>query len=283
VLVSVQVRPMSYDDLDFALALTSSEGWNSTKRDFEELLEYDPRGCFIGEIETEPIGMVCTVFYGEFGFIGNLIVLESCRGQECGRTLMEYGMQYLRARGAKSILLDAVPKAATLYERLGFRKICKSFRLEGTISGKRSRYVRDMNREDLSQISDLDATLFGGRRDNFLRMRFIAHPEYSRILENDDEVQGYIMGSRSGSSIRIGPWVMKKLDSLAEHLLLDFAQSSGASNLKIGVLQKNIKSLDLLYKYGFVEKSFSWRMVHGEDTEATLSNCLYAICSPARG
>jgi GNAT superfamily N-acetyltransferase len=283
VLVSMQIRSMSYDDLDFALTLTSSEGWSSTRHDFEELLEYDPHGCFIGEIETEPTGMVCAISYGKFGFIGNLIVLESCRGQECGRTLMEHAMHYLRDLGAKSILLDAVPMAVTLYERLGFRKICKSLRLEGTISGKKSSFVRDMKQEDLSQISDLDANLFGGRRDRFLGMRFSVHPEYCRILEIDEEVQGYIMGSRSGDYVRIGPWVMMKTDTLADQLLLDFTQNIIAGNLKIGVLEKNVKSLNLLYKYGFIENSFSWRMVYGEDTEATLSNRLYAICSPARG
>jgi GNAT superfamily N-acetyltransferase len=279
----MQIRPMSHNDLEFVLTLTSSEGWSSTRRDFEELLEYDPHGCFIGEIEAEPIGMVCAVSYDGFGFIGNLIVLESCRGHQCGRTLMEHGMHYLQAHGAKSILLDAVPMAVTLYEQLGFRKICKSLRLEGTVSGSESKCVRDVNREDLSRISDFDASIFGGRRDKFLRMRFVAHPEYCKVLEDSEEVQGYIMGSTSGTSIRIGPWVMNEPNTTAEQLLLDFSQSITADNLKIGVLEKNIKSLELLHKYGFKKNSFSWRMVYGEDTEATLSNCLYAISCPARG
>jgi GNAT superfamily N-acetyltransferase len=279
----MNIRPMSHDDLDFALALTSAEGWSSTRQDFDELLEFNPHGCFIGEIESEPMGMVCTVPYGEFGFIGNLIVLESCRGQQCGRRLMEYGMDYLRVLGAKSILLDAVPEAVQLYDRLGFRKICKSLRLEGIVSGKESGYVRSMNQEDLSQISDLDANLFGGRRIHFLRMRFAAHPEYCKVMETNGEMQGYIMGSTSGDSVRIGPWVMKEPDANAEPLLLDLAQNVTAGSLKIGVLERNAKSLELLHKYGFTERSFSWRMVCGKDTEATLSNSLYAICCPARG
>jgi GNAT superfamily N-acetyltransferase len=279
----MHIRRMSYDDLGFALSLTSAEGWTSTRRDFEELLQNDPCGCFIGEIESEPMGMVCTVSYGEFGFVGNLIVLESFRGQQNGKELMEHGMNYLWAYGAKSILLDAVPKAATLYERLGFRRICKSLRLEGAISGKTSSHVRNMNQKDLALISDLDASIFRGRRNNFLRMRYTAHSEYCKILEREGEIQGYIMGSSSGNSVRIGPWVMMESDAPAEQLLLDFAQSVIAENLKIGVLEMNTKSIEILHKYGFREKSFSWRMVCGENTEATLSDRLYAICSPARG
>ncbi|MFW9957600.1 MAG: GNAT family N-acetyltransferase [Candidatus Odinarchaeota archaeon] len=279
----MRIRPMIYDDLGFALALTSAEGWNSTKRDFEELLEYNGQGCFIGEIDSKPMGMVCTVSYGMFGFIGNLIVIESCRGQQCGKELMEYGINYLRIRGAKSILIDAVPKALTLYERLGFRKICKSLRLEGTVTGTKSSHVRGMTQKDLSLISDLDTSLFGGRRDKFLGMRLAAYPEYCKVHEIDGELLGYIMGSTSGNSVRIGPWAMMESDVSAEPLLLDFAQSVEADSLRIGVLERNFKSLDLLHRYGFREKSFSWRMIYGEDTEATLSNYLYAICCPARG
>ena len=279
----MRIRTMASDDIDFALTLTNTERWSSTKRDFEELLEYDPHGCFVGEIESKPMGMVCAVSYGKFGFIGNLIVLESCRGQQWGKTLMEYGMHYLSTRGVKSILLDAVPKALSLYERLGFRKICKSLRLEGTISGKISEHVRNMKQEDLVQISDIDATLFGGRRSRFLSMRFSAYPEDCKVLVADAGVQGYIMGSTTANSVRIGPWAMKEPDTSAEHLLLSFGKDTTGEILKIGVLERNSRALDLLYKYGFKAKSFSWRMVYGEDTEATQSNSLYAICSPARG
>lgn len=279
----MNIRPMSQGDLDFAVTLTNAEGWSSTKRDFEELLEWDPHSCFIGEIESEPIGMVCTVSYEMFGFIGNLIVLESCRGRQCGKILMEYGISYLSTRGAKSILIDAVPKALTLYERLGFRKICKSLRLEGTISGKASEHVRDMKVEDLTQISDMDAGLFGGKRNHFLKMRFSAHPEYCKVLATDTGVQGYIMGSTTVNSVRIGPWVMKELDTSAENLLLGLGTDVTGEVLKIGVLERNKRALDLLYKYGFKERSFSWRMIYGEDSEATLSNNLYAICGPDRG
>ncbi|MFW9960673.1 MAG: GNAT family N-acetyltransferase [Candidatus Thorarchaeota archaeon] len=279
----MNIRPMSHDDLDFAVTLTIAEGWSSAKRDFEELLEYDPHSCFIGEIESEPIGMVCTVSYGMFGFIGNLIVLESCRGQQCGKILMEHGISYLNTRGAKSILIDAVPKALTLYERLGFRKICKSLRLEGTISGKVAEHVRDMKLEDLTQISDTDASLFGGRRDHFLRMRFSTHPEYCKVLTTDTGVHGYIMGSTTLNSVRIGPWAMKEPTTSAESLLLGLGTAVTGDILKIGVLERNKKALDILYRYGFKERSFSWRMIYGEDTEATLSNNLYAIFGPDRG
>jgi hypothetical protein len=196
---------------------------------------------------------------------------------------MEHAMHYLRNRGVQSILLDGVPRAVTLYERLGFKKICKSLRLEGAVSGEGSREVRPMRQNDLTPIARFDASLFGGRRNHFLRMRYAAHPEYCKVLEIDDEIHGYIMGSVSRNAVRIGPWAMMKSNTFAERLLLGFAQGVTKRTLKVGVLENNTESLDLLHKYGFKEVSFSWRMVCGKDTDATLSTRLYAICCPARG
>jgi GNAT superfamily N-acetyltransferase len=279
----MHIRQMLHEDLDFALSLTSAEGWSSTRRDFAELQEHDPLSCFIGEINAEPIGMVCTASYGEFGFIGNLIVHESCRGQECGRILMEHAMHHLRVLHARSILIDAVPRAETLYERLGFRRICRSLRLEGMMSGERTEKVRGMIQDDLPQVAALDASLFEGRREHFLRMRYAAYPEYAKVLESDGKIQGYIMGSASDRAVRIGPWVIKSHHECAEQLLFSFAQAAQKRVLKVGVLEKNKEALGLLYGQGFEEVSFSWRMVWGEDTEATTSETLYAIYSPDRG
>lgn len=274
---------MTHDDLEFALTLTTREGWHSTRRDFEELLTHDNKGSFVGEIDQEPVGMVCTVYYGPVGFIGNLIVEEACRGNTCGRELMEYGMQYLKDHGTRSIFLDGVPGAVPLYERLGFRKICKSLRLEVVISIKGTSNSRLMREEDLQAVFSLDSSLFGVQREDFLRMRFDAYPEFCRVIESENELQGYIMGNISGDKIRIGPWVMREDGLHAEQLLIDMAPKVGEKIIKIGVLETNSKALKILRKYGFRESSYSWRMFYGDMTTATLSNQLYAIACPARG
>jgi ribosomal protein S18 acetylase RimI-like enzyme len=274
---------MSTSDLDFVLNLTAHEGWNSTRRDFEELLHFNPKGSFIGETGGAPVGMVCTVNYGEFGFIGNLIVLPMYRGQNLGKTLMELAMKHLLDSGTKSLLLDGVPKAVSLYEQLGFRKIAKSLRLEAVVKGKQPLHTRYMIEEDLKEIITFDSQYFGSQRDEFLRMRFSAYSELSRVIERDDKIHGFIMGSRSGNSVRIGPWVMNTQAEFAEQLLLEFAEIVEGNTLKIGVLESNVQALKLLGQYDFKERSHSWRMLYGESTEATMSDHLYAICCPARG
>ena len=273
---------MSINDLEFALNMTAHEGWSSTRQDFEEILISNPKGSFIGEVNGQAVGMVCTVNYGEFAFIANLIILPIYRGQNFGRDLMEHAMKYLTDTGTKSFLLDGVPKAVSLYERLGFRKIVKSLRLEAVIAGKQSRNTRLMAEDDLREITAFDSRYFGSERNEFLRTRLLAYPKFARVVEENDKVQGFIMGSQSGSSIRIGPWVMNK-DRFAEQLLLEFAGMIEGNTLKIGILENNVEAVNLLGQYGFKERAHSWRMLYGEDTEVTLSNHLYAIFSPARG
>lgn len=279
----LNIRQMTICDLDFVLNLTSSEGWSSTRRDFEESLIFNPKGSYIGEVNGEPVGMVCTVSYGEFGFIGNLIVIPTYRGQNFGRALMEFAMKYLQDNGAKSLFLDGVPRAVSLYEQLGFRKISKSLRLEAVVHGRNTEHTRNMVETDIGKIAAFDSQYFGGQRDGFLRMRFSAYPEFARVIEKREKIQGFIMGSRSGSSVRIGPWVVNTQEGYAEQLLLEFAGMMEGTTLRIGVLENNVQALKLLCRCGFKERSHSWRMLFGEDTEATLSDHLYAICSPARG
>ncbi|TFH00783.1 MAG: GNAT family N-acetyltransferase, partial [Candidatus Thorarchaeota archaeon] len=216
-------------------------------------------------------------------FIGNLIVRNIYRGQNYGRTLMKIAMKHLLDSGTKSLLLDGVPKAVSLYEQLGFRKIAKSLRLASVLTGQSSEYVRQMIPDDIDRISVSDTSHFGGDRKKFLQMRFSSFPEYCKILEIDEEIQGFIMGRSGSTSIRVGPWVMNNHSPKSENLLIALAESASGITLKIGVLESNNEALILLKKNGFKETSHSWRMLYGENTGATMSNHLYAICNPARG
>ena len=165
----MQIRAMNSQDLSFALSLTSAEGWMSTELDFLEILTHDPQGSFIGEIGGQPVGMVCTVPYDRFGFIGNLIVLPSWRGRGLGEELMVHAMDYLNTRGVSTHMLDGVDQAVPLYERLGFRKLDKSLRLEGQLVPNQAGGSRAMTPDDLDTLSEYDKECFGSNRRVFLR------------------------------------------------------------------------------------------------------------------
>ena len=275
---------MTNEDFDFVLNQTVREGWSSCRDDFEELIKYDSNGSFVAEINREPIGMVCTVNYGKFGFIGNLIIAPDYRGHNYGKTLMRYAMKYLLDSGTRSLFLDGVQKAVSLYEHLGFKRITKSLRLESSFKGEKTRNTRLMSEGDFENIKTIDSLHFGGDRNDFLRMRFSKHPELSYVLECENELQGFIMGRYSNQgALKIGPWVMVSYSANAEELLRAIASNPSVELMKIGVLETNTAARDMLKRYGFKITTFSWRMIYGEETKSTLSNHLYAIGGPERG
>jgi GNAT superfamily N-acetyltransferase len=280
----MQIREMRRDDFDFALGLTSAEGWMSTRVDFEEILVNDPHGSFVGEHDGERIGMVCTVPYERFGFIGNLIVLPVWRGEGRGEQLMVHAMNYLEARGIETQMLDGVEMAIPLYERLGFRKRLKSLRLEGRVEGQEVDGIEPIVHSDLRELSAYDSPCFGSNRRVFLETRFTNFPEFCKIARNDaGSILGYIMGSESGPFTRIGPWVVTGNSKVADGLLRSFSAAAGGRLLRIGVVENNSKALEMLHLYGFTQTSFSWRMTTTPEDQWTCSDRLYAICSPARG
>lgn len=279
----MHIRQMTSKDFDFALRLTSIEGWSSTRLDFQELLQFDPGGSFIAEVDENPVAMVCSSPYGRFGFVSNLIVEREYRHRQYGTLLMRHIIDHLEDRGIMAQLLDGVIEAVPLYERLGFAKKYRSMRLEGTIKPQESSYVRHITEDDLDTIDRFDAEFFGASRERFLYSRFRHFPDLAKVLEVQGEIVGYIMGSESGDAIRIGPWVMRKNLDLAEELLTDFAIEVEEKTLKIGVVENNVRALGLLQKHQFKEVDYSWRMLRGIEGNWTLSDHLYAICCAARG
>lgn len=279
----MKIRCMTEADLDFAISLTSKEGWSSTRIDFEELLAFDAHGCYIGEKNNEKAGMVCAIPYDKFGTISNLIVIDKYRGKGLGTILMEHAMNYLDEKGISTIFLDGVQAAVSLYERLGFKKICKSLRFSGNITGEPSNYVRQMEISDLQKVLAIDKQYFKSDRAFFLNSCQENNPKLCIVLEIGSNIAGYMLGSPRKNSVRIGPWIMDQHLDKAEELLRAFVEKAGNQSVQLGVLETSVQAIHLMQKLGFTETSYSWRMARGNLENIEFSKGMYAIHSPARG
>jgi ribosomal protein S18 acetylase RimI-like enzyme len=280
----MEIREMLTKDLDFAISLTMAEGWQSIKEDFEELLLFDQYGSFIAEINGEPIGMVCSISYGPFGFIGNLIVRNEYRKQSYGITLMNHAIEYLKKKDTGVIMLDGVPAAASLYKKLGFQEVCRSLRYEGHVEPKVSENARDMEDKDMMHILGIDRKHFGANRFLFLGGGLSRDPDLARVMEIDGKIVGYIMGSRRHNSVRLAPWVISDRTELAGEMLQDFAVRAEGNEIRLGVLATNNHATRLMKAHAFYQKSYSLRMVLGaEPRDVRPSDGVYAIGSAMRG
>jgi GNAT superfamily N-acetyltransferase len=282
---AINIRSMQPADLDFAAACTAAEGWSSeTRRQFEVSFAYDPQGCLIAEAEGEPIGIGVATSYGAAGFVGELIVLPAWRGRGVGRRLLDRAVGYLQARGAQSIYLDGVPAAVSLYERAGFRKVCRSLRFIGTVPGREHPGVCPMRPEHLPEVGRLDRQAFGAGRGFFLARRLAFYPERCYVLEQAGEMAGFIMGRQGGEYVPVGPWLVRPGVAHPERLLESLAAGIGGRELAFGVLETNRPAVQMARALGLDEVQASpWRMALGPATDLGASPELYAIGSAAKG
>jgi GNAT superfamily N-acetyltransferase len=281
------------EDLDFAAGLTAGEGWASEVRSvFEGFFAYDPNGCFIAEADGQRIGITVATHYGENGFIGEIIVVPEKRGQGIGRQLLDHAVSYLQHRRAHNVLLDGVLRAVPLYERAGFRRVCRSLRFQGRIPGKMSPRVRAMLPEDLPAVRAIDRIAFGDNRGFFLERRLRLYPDLCQVLEEDGNIRAFILGRRMVSTgdqpgvgmVAVGPWVVAPGVENPEELIESFTVAAGENDLTMGVLEKNEWATTLLRSYGLVERQGApWRMVLGLEAYLGASEQCFAIGSAAKG
>jgi len=281
----MNIRPMKPSDLDVAAECTAREGWASeTRQEFEGFLAYDPGGCFVAEVDGRRVGLCIATPYAEFGFVGELIVIEAMRGLGIGRRLLEHAVQYLHDCGAQTVYLDGVLAAVSLYERVGFRRVCRSLRFYGHLRAETHSQVRAMRAEDLDAVAALDRQTFGADRRFFLKRRLSLYPELCWILERDGEIAGFIMGRRGQGQVSVGPWVARPGVERPGDLFECLALEIGDEDLSLGVLETNAQAVAALRTFGLTEHPESpWRMALGPPGPYGSPAECFAIGSPAKG
>ena len=284
-LSSINIRRMREEDLSFAAECTAAEGWVSENQTtLQGFFLNDPGGCLLAQENGHPIGICVTTSYGAGGFIGELIVRPEARGRGVGAALLNYGRVTLKERGVERVYLDGVVKAVHLYERNGFRKVCRSWRFSGKLTGKKSTHVRRMTMSDLGQVFALDRVSFEADRGFFLQRRLELFPELSYVMVDRNKVTGYILGRGGINWLAAGPWVVDEGVENPVDLLNAFALEAGDKPISVGILDTNQHACELVQSLGFVARSDSpWRMALGSSTDLGASTRCYAVGSAAKG
>lgn len=118
----LHLRTMTPADLPFAHALRGAVGWNQTVADWQRFLLLEPEGCFIAELQGNPVGTATTIIHGrDLAWIGMVLVTSEFRRQGIGRALLLHAINHLRKYGIRCIKLDATPLGRPVYESLGFQ------------------------------------------------------------------------------------------------------------------------------------------------------------------
>ena len=283
-MADLDLREMTSGDLDFCLEMFQVTGWGNTADDVHRMLSYEPGGCFIASLDGEDVGMVGSISYGDVGYLGNLIVRPEHRGQGIGAALMKAAMEHLREMGVESIRLDAVPKAVSLYERLGFRSESLSLRFTGLASEIGLKGCGRMMESDLPDVLGLDLRLFGAPRGRVLRRVHADFPELCFVLRDSSKLKGFIMAKEGEGRIRVGPWICEPDEpEIAEKLLHRLIDEVAGRRLWVGVPGGNRGSVEILERNGFRSGPPSHRMCNGGCGETGIVKGIFSVGGPDKG
>jgi ribosomal protein S18 acetylase RimI-like enzyme len=286
------VRPWTQADVDYVTESVQREGWGYTRRDIERCWQLEPKGCFIAEVQNQPVGHVFTVGYNGMGWIGLLIVCLEKRGRGVGTILMNDAINYLRRTGRETIRLEAAERAVPLYRRLGFKEEFVSLRFRKKLKQreekKRKRggriWVRQIREEDMEGIAKFDARYFGADRRRVLKSLYLGQSRRCFVAKEKLKTLGYIMSRKIVDADWIGPWVCEDPET-AQELLQACTEAirEGKTELRLGMPILNTDGIRLMEKLGFQPTSESMRMVFGKRMREGDVFGIYGIGGPEKG
>jgi len=171
------LRLMTEGDLAAVDALRRLAGWNQTPEDWRRLLELEPQGCFLAEVNDELAGTVTTTAYGRaIAWIGMMLVHPKHRRRGVATHLMSRAIEHLRRRSVRCIRLDATPAGYPLYEKLGFVPEWTLTRCQRAATGTPASAgdgglstTRELAPADWDAVEQIDAAAFGAPRSRLLR------------------------------------------------------------------------------------------------------------------
>jgi len=282
------IRPFKHEDIDFAYKLDVMEQWDDTRNDIKRMLNYEPNGCFIAEINGKPVGHVFSISYGRLGWTGLLIVKAEYRRRGIGTLLTKTAMNYLLSCKVETIKLEAVSAIADLYRKLGFVDEYDSLRFTGAseeIMSLPNCSLNPLKREGITQLAKFDAEYFGANRTKVLHRLYQENPQLCFVSRIGSRIVGYIMVRKTKSGYRIGPWVCNPENpQVARELLMECMETIGHNaKLYVGVPAMNEVAVEILQDFDFRQYSKSIRMHFGEKLETERVDGVFAIGGPEKG
>ena len=256
------IRPLTLDDLDGALRLSTCIGWNHRLDDWRMLLGLAPTGAFAAVIdagEAAVVGTAVGIDYGAFGWIAMMLVDPAWRGRGIGRHLLEAAMNAVASNDP--IRLDATPLGRPLYQRYGFEdEAILSRQVRDTrLEPRGPSLVRPLTDADLAVVIEQDRETFGGTRGSLLEWAFRGATQYAHTIRNDDGVMQYCLGRPGRLFDQIGP-VVANDDETAHSLVRAALAEAGERPVVIDAFHERQPFAGALRADGFVVERTLVRM-----------------------
>jgi GNAT superfamily N-acetyltransferase len=118
------IRPLTENDIEAGVRLSTQAGWNHAAADWRRLIELWPGQCLGGEIDGRLVASGTLATYasdaGLVGWVGLILVDEQYRRRGLGTRMMGAILHEADRRGTAIVGLDASEQGEPIYRRLGF-------------------------------------------------------------------------------------------------------------------------------------------------------------------
>ena len=211
------IRALQVDDLQDALVLSTSAGWNQRLDDWRLLRSVARGGSFAAVSGSRIVGTAMAIPYGGFVWIAMMLVEPAHRGRGLGARLLEAAMATVTAD--LPIRLDATPAGRGLYLKYGFedqamltRSVAPAGRaVVPALAGGPA--VRALTAADLPEVIRADAAVFGGDRGAVLQWALEQAPQYAHVVDGQSRPRQYCFGRPGRLFEQVGPVVAADDDS----------------------------------------------------------------------
>jgi GNAT superfamily N-acetyltransferase len=274
---------MTSDDVLLGMELKRQAGWNQTEGDWRRLLDLEPDGCFVAELDGTPSATLTTCVFGPVAWIAMVLVHPQVRGRGLAKALLAHALAYLDRRGVRSIRLDATPMGQPLYTRLGFVEQYALSRHEGVLPPARGETVPSVEHAQpvhYDELVQLDREVTATDRGKLLRRLFAEQPEAIRVVRRKGPVAGYLTDRPGAEATQIGPSV-GTVDA-GSLLLLDALERHAGQRVFLDVPERNRPALTLAAGRGLTVQRQLVRMCRGAPLEENTAE-LWASSGPEKG
>jgi len=281
-----KIRSMITNDLNQAISLSNSEGWNQTEKDWKLLLENPLNTCIVAEYNDKVIGTATALNHSnKVAWIGMVLVDKCFRGQGVGKMLLTNIIGLLK--NVDSIKLDATPAGKSLYEKLGFIDEYIIYRMINPSLQSFKKQVFNYEPVKIEQVSltdvlKLDKKIFGTARTYLLQTLLNNYPGKSFLIKRNQKLDGYMFGRDGVRFNYIGPVFAFSQDS-ARILISKALESLNHQPVALDILEDKEEIIKWLESLGFTKQRHFIRMYLKSNSSCGLIKYQYLISGPEFG
>jgi GNAT superfamily N-acetyltransferase len=278
----LRIRGMTFADIPFGMHLKQQAGWNQVEADWKRLLDLQPDGCFVAEMDGVPAGTVTFCRFGQVAWVAMMLVDQAFRSRGIGRALMNRALYELDSAGVHTVRLDATPLGRPLYESLDFAAETTFAKYVGVIppaGGAPSRHETPAA-DVLESMAALDLEVTRTDRGRLLRRLFAEHPDSLLVAVESGELSGFLL-SRPGSRVRrIGPCIAG--ERAGPRLFAEAWRKYAGENVALDVPIDHAPAVALASSWGLGVSGLLTRMGRGPRVTEDVDH-LWASSGPEKG